>query len=249
MKIYDCFTYFNEEEILRIHLEEMDSAADYFVIVESSETFTGKEKPFYFDDIPNWIDRWKDKIIRVRLDGFPHRNMTTWERETFQRNAIMQGLHGANGRDVIIIGDVDEIPRASKIKLFSRPGKRLRTQLDVDQFFWNFNWKVPQHCNQGARPVLVTIDDMNATPQELRAMQVPRVPNAGWHFSFFSDCEKIKTKIESFAHSEYNLDEFKEQEKILYRIENGVDPFDRFPLKFQEIDETYPKYVQENYGK
>ena len=49
MKIFDCFTYFNEEDILRLRLEELNDVVDYFVIVEASQTFTGIDKPFYLD--------------------------------------------------------------------------------------------------------------------------------------------------------------------------------------------------------
>ena len=69
----------------------------------------------------------------------------------------------------------------------------------------------------------------------------------GWHFSFFTDIENIKNKIESFAHTEYNLEEYKDDQEILRRISEGIDPFDRFPLKYYEVDETYPDWVYKNF--
>ncbi len=51
MKIFDCFTYFNEQDMLRIRLEELGDVVDYFVVVEASQTFTGISKPFYFDNL------------------------------------------------------------------------------------------------------------------------------------------------------------------------------------------------------
>lgn len=38
MKIYDCFTFFNEFELLELRLETLYDAVDYFVIVEANKT-------------------------------------------------------------------------------------------------------------------------------------------------------------------------------------------------------------------
>lgn len=240
MKIFDCFTYFNEQEMLRIRLEELGDVVDYFVVVEASQTFTGISKPFYFDNLPSWINKWKEKIIRVKID-FPMEANSSWLKEYYQRNAIAKGLTLANSKDLIIISDADEIVNADIFKdKLNTP-----TRLDVKQYFWNFHWQVPAHCNQGSRPVIAHKKDLDKScAQDLRSNTLPLVPNAGWHFSFFGELEKIKNKIESFAHTEYNLDEYKNSEAILYRIENGIDPFDRFPLKYFEIDKSYPKFVQ-----
>ena len=242
MKIFDCFTYFNEVDILRIRLEELGDLVDFFVIVEASETFTGSSKRFYFDDIPSWIDKWKEKIIRVKVN-FPQDVNTSWLKEYYQRNAIISGLSLAEPEDIIIISDADEIINSnivSQLKLIEKPAR-----LDVKQYFWNYNWQVPQHCNQGARPIVARFKDLEThSCQELRAGDWQTIPDAGWHFSFFGETEKIKKKIESFAHTEYDITEYKNDEAILYRINNGIDPFDRFPLKYYEIDQTYPKFVQ-----
>ena len=242
MKIFDCFTYFNEADILRIRLEELGDLVDFFVIVEASETFTGSSKRFYFDDIPSWIDKWKEKIIRVKVN-FPQDVNTSWLKEYYQRNAIISGLSLAEPEDIIIISDADEIINSnivSQLKLIKKPAR-----LDVKQYFWNYNWQVPQHCNQGARPIVARFKDLEThSCQELRAGDWHTIPDAGWHFSFFGETEKIKKKIESFAHTEYDITEYKNDEAILYRMNNGIDPFDRFPLKYYEIDQTYPKFVQ-----
>lgn len=242
MKIFDCFTYFNEADILRIRLEELGDLVDFFVIVEASETFTGSSKQFYFDDIPSWIDKWKEKIIRVKVN-FPQDVNTSWLKEYYQRNAIISGLSLAEPEDIIIISDADEIINSnivSQLKLIEKPAR-----LDVKQYFWNYNWQVPQHCNQGARPIVARFKDLEThSCQELRAGDWHTIPDAGWHFSFFGETEKIKKKIESFAHTEYDITEYKNDEAILYRMDNGIDPFDRFPLKYHEIDQTYPKFVQ-----
>lgn len=249
MKIYDCFTYFNEEEMLRVRFEELGDIVDHFVIVEASETFTGKEKPFYLDQLPDWAKKWEDKIIRIKIH-FNSPDLSTvqspWEREHYQRNAIRFGLDKAEPDDIIIISDADEIVNSNiinQLKLVETPAR-----LDVKQYFWNYNWQVPQHCNQGARPIAARFKDLEAQScQELRAGTWYTIPDAGWHFSFFTDIENIKNKIESFAHTEYNLEEYKDDQEILRRISEGIDPFDRFPLKYYEVDETYPDWVYKNF--
>jgi beta-1,4-mannosyl-glycoprotein beta-1,4-N-acetylglucosaminyltransferase len=245
MKIYDCFTYYNEEDIVQIRFEELGDVVDYFVVVESSQTFTGKPKPFYFDNLPNWINQWKEKIIRIKID-FPDDLKTSWEREFYQRNAIAQIIDKLDDSDVVIISDADEIVKSSLLKNITE--FRIPARIDVKQYFWNFNWRVPPHCDQGARPVICAKHNLKKnTPQELRGMNLPVIPDGGWHFSFFGESDKIKNKIESFAHTEYDSEEYKNSEAILYRIKNGIDPFDRFPLKYYWVDESYPRCILPNY--
>lgn len=245
MKIFDCFTFFNEEEILKIRLNTLNDYVDYFVVIEGSKTFTGNPKPFYFDDYA-WIKPFVNKIIKIRID-FPECLTTSWDFEFFQRNQILNVKSYAKSNDIIIISDVDEIINPNIFNIIKKVNKPV--QLDNYQYFWNFNWRAPQHCNQGGRPVACKLKHLlKSSPQNLRASsELERIPNGGWHFSFCLDKKDIVKKIESFAHTEYNKEEYKNLKKIIYRMENGIDPFDRFPLKYYDIDETYPKYVQRYY--
>jgi beta-1,4-mannosyl-glycoprotein beta-1,4-N-acetylglucosaminyltransferase len=248
MKIYDCFTFYNEEDILKIRLHELNEVVDYFFIVEADRTFTGRSKDFYLDKY-SWLDKFKEKIIRCYVSL--HDTMgDPWGSEYKQRNSISEVLVYAENLDLLIISDVDEIPRPEVLKSIKDSNNiQLPVQLDVDQYFWNFNWLTPQHCNNGGRPVVCSVKDLEqTTAQSMRSdCELKRMPNAGWHFSFMMNYDSIVNKIESFAHTEYNLDEFKDLEAIKYRIDNGVDPFDRFPLKHTKIGSKHPRYIQENY--
>ena len=59
-KLFDCFVFFNELDILEIRLNTLDPLVDYFVLVESTHTFTGQDKPLHFE--PN-------KTPFARLNG------------------------------------------------------------------------------------------------------------------------------------------------------------------------------------
>ena len=49
--LIDAFTYFNEKELVELRLKYLDSIVDYFVVIESNITFTGKEKKWNFPDV------------------------------------------------------------------------------------------------------------------------------------------------------------------------------------------------------
>ena len=113
-KIYDCFPFFNELEILEIKLNELYDHVDHFVLVECTETFSGKPKPLYFAENKQRFSRFLDKIIHiVVMEHFP--TDIPWDRELYQKDQIMQGLTNCHDEDIIIIEDLDEIISAKKL--------------------------------------------------------------------------------------------------------------------------------------
>jgi hypothetical protein len=61
-KIYDVFIFYNELDLLEIRMEILHSSVDYFVIVESTKTFTGKSKPLYFKENEKRFEKFREKI-------------------------------------------------------------------------------------------------------------------------------------------------------------------------------------------
>lgn len=49
IKIIDCFIFYNELELLKYRLDILYDIVDYFIIVESKYTHTGKEKKIIFN--------------------------------------------------------------------------------------------------------------------------------------------------------------------------------------------------------
>lgn len=250
--IYDCFTYFNEVDVLDLRMRILQNTVDYFVVVEANETFTGKKKPQnFYDATSHWDQQRYIKIIYVPIE-FPDGMTDPWEREVYQRNQTM--LSDMEDTDIVFISDVDEIVDPRFVKQVEKEYKNgtLDTplQFDVTQYFWSFDWEVPAHCNQGARPAVAQVRDIT-TPQELRAAELERVPRSGWHFSFLGHhLEGFAEKVEAFSHTEVDLDYYKDQELIRRRAKIGIDPFDRFPLKRSDrgalpqacYDEAFAQY-------
>ena len=65
--------------------------------------------------------------------------------------------------------------------------------------------------------------------------------------NFFDTMPKIIKKIEAFAHSEFNIKEFKNKRKILKKIKNNEDLFDRnIFYKKINLDRSFPDYLVKN---
>ncbi len=70
-KVYDCFLFFDELEILELRLNILNEYVDYFVICEANMTFTGKDKPYRFLENYPRFEKFHQKIIYLQLDWSP----------------------------------------------------------------------------------------------------------------------------------------------------------------------------------
>ena len=118
MKIYDCFSYWDEDLLLDLRLNVLNDFIDYFVIVEGNKTWQNNFKKLRFDI--NKLSKFKDKIIYIPVEDMPEGD-NPYLRENHQRNCISRGLKEyIMKNDLIIISDLDEIPNpSSPLKFFS----------------------------------------------------------------------------------------------------------------------------------
>jgi beta-1,4-mannosyl-glycoprotein beta-1,4-N-acetylglucosaminyltransferase len=117
--IYDCFTFFNELELLELRLHELSGVVDKFVLVEATQTHSNRPKPLYYQENRSRFSGFHDKIIHVVVDDLPV-STDPWVPENFQRNCIGRGLAGCRPEDFVLVSDLDEIPRASVVETMSR---------------------------------------------------------------------------------------------------------------------------------
>lgn len=247
-RIFDCFTFFNELDVLEIRLAELNDVVDHFVIVEATLSFSGKPKPLVFQENAARFARYADKIIHVVVDDMPVDTTNAWDREYFQRNAIMRGLLGAAPDDIVMISDADEIPRAAVISeiMEKNLARGSIVLLLLDQFCFRMNLKAKGFVwSKGTR---LLEKEHVVSPQEVRALRVrtrkkayqkyldplrlrleilsrfrrkltPRfVPNAGWHFGFMGGTDAIRLKIQSYSHQELNRAELLSDSYIERRL-------------------------------
>lgn len=109
MKIYDCFTFYNECELLLWRLKILWDIVDHFVIVEGNKTFQNKPKAFNFQANRKMFAPYEKKIRYLPIsEEMPYDS--DWSIEIYQRNAIGRALDDCQPDDVILLSDVDEIP-------------------------------------------------------------------------------------------------------------------------------------------
>lgn len=117
-RLFDCFTFFNELDLLEIRLETLDSVVDFFVIAEAPITYRADPKPLYFELNKQRFAKFLPKIRHIIVDDLPTEKGfdQNWQRETLQRAALERGLADARDDDIIMLSDLDEIPTPAKIK-------------------------------------------------------------------------------------------------------------------------------------
>lgn len=166
--------------------------------------------------------------------------------ETKQKNTIGQGLTRAMPDDIIIVSDLDEIPRPEVfplIRAMTTPCK-----LDMKMFYYYFNCKINSRWNWSA---FCRFRDYK-TAQVLRLGRNYHkniLMNAGWHFSDLMTPEKIALKIGSFCHAEFDTDYFKDPDRIKKRIEANEDIYERPDMHFSIESLDAPEYVMNNTEK
>ncbi|HSX04712.1 MAG TPA: hypothetical protein VLG76_08300 [Rhabdochlamydiaceae bacterium] len=240
-KIYDCFLFFNELEILEIKLNELYDHVDYFVLVESTETFRGKPKPLYFNENKQRYSKFLDKIIHIVVEHFETDN--PWSREGNQRNQMLRGLTQCKDSDFVIIEDADEIVRASKLpEIIDAIENRYRF-VTCNQTIYTYFLNRFGHgtVTEWLGSVAARFVDVKLkTPQGVRIEERKnecRIFDAGWHFTYMGGIDRVRTKIESFSHSELDNPFYKDSQNIRKEVEG---------LKLIQIDETYPQFVREH---
>lgn len=261
--LYDCFTFFNELDLLEIRLNILNDSVDKFVIVEATRTQNNKEKCLYFEENKARFAKFEDKIIHVVVKEFPQK-LEQWTIENYQRNEIMRGLVNCKDDDVIIISDLDEIPNPKYIKKYKNTKKIIGFQLNTFNYYLN-NYSVGQRHEQrfpkmlsfknlknildGTKVVDIYDHDINigTTPTLVRIYKgnlQKTIRNAGWHFSYIGGAETVIKKFTSTCEGVNSFTREQYEKRSNQKIFNNQ--WFLIPVK---IDNTFPKYIQKNKDK
>lgn len=241
MKVYDSFLYLNEDAVLEVRLNELNSVVDYFIIVEATTTHSGKPKTINFDINKPEFNKFKDKIIYILVTDLKHNPENTSIVDGYQRDYISQALIRAGDNDIIMLSDLDEIPRADILKeLFKNMDNRnYRCIIDKHVFYFNSvslgTWEhgtlITRYKNFRQYP-----------PSRWKAntgLSEIKIENAGWHFCYFGGKEGIIYKMGAYTHVELD----NEQGRKFF-----LDGLNTEPV-VEIMGEHYPQYVRDNIEK
>ena len=259
MKIYDCLTFNDENEILEVRLNELSKYVDYFIIIESGETHQGTSKKTKIRN--DLIEKFKSKVRYYFINNFD-KKFGPWQRESYQRDYIKKGLFDAKESDIIIVSDVDEIPNLknfnfNNVKDTVFAFKQIHTMYKFN-LIRTHDWLGSKLCSY----------KILKSPQWLRSLKVHKkynffridkyfandyyskfkiIENGGWHFGWLKNASEIITKLESYAHFEHNNLNIKNYEYINDCIKKNISFLNNSEfLKLENDLDKFPRYIKEN---
>jgi beta-1,4-mannosyl-glycoprotein beta-1,4-N-acetylglucosaminyltransferase len=279
MKIYDAFLFFNELELLEMRMNILNDVVDYFVVVESTITFSSKPKQLLFHENRHLFDKFNDKIIHVIIDDSPN--------SFLKINYIDNPKTDSEILKNKILKHVDESPN----------WPRHETQWGVETYQRESIIKGLVNCNDDD---MVIISDIDEIPNPIEIQKIKNVNDDVFNFnqnmyyyyvnmlkeqnwsgpkactwgklktislnSLRQNKHTTKTISDGGWHFSFMGGEAKIIEKIeayahqefnkpYYKdnVKNNImsnnDPFFRGGLTHVKIDESYPKYLLENLEK
>jgi beta-1,4-mannosyl-glycoprotein beta-1,4-N-acetylglucosaminyltransferase len=261
MKIIDGFIFYNELELLSYRLKILNDVVDYFVIVESTHTFVGKEKPLFYQDNKDRYAEYHHKIIHIIVDNMPYiypniniRAGQQWKNEGAQRDAIAAGfakIKELDPVDILIITDLDEIPDPHSLALVKKGEIPVGLSiLHMDLYYYNLHVRYTEKWYWPKILSYKKFVELNTTCSMIRGItECAVIANGGWHLSYFGDYEFMKNKTESFSHQEFNYNEFTDVSKIEERVKRGVDLYCRSYVSFNKIPIRDNTYLPVDYDK
>jgi len=274
--IYDCFSFFNELDILEIRLNVLAPVVDKFVLVEAVRRHSGEPKELYFEKNKQRFAPFFGQIIHVVVDDEPELPMdcpkliAAWAYENHQRNAIVRGLDGIQDDDVVMISDLDEIPNPKQVKKYAMKcvedgAVAVFSQISC-RYYLNFvsmalpcwrgskmlSWKTFRtdaiYANMEHHIPMPEFVNKGPTPTRVRFLRAQLViPDGGWHFSYYGGARQIQLKMNSIA--DYVCDKAADMslEEIERQVKRGEDPLGRGERFYAvPLDERFPEFVRAN---
>lgn len=267
--IYDCIPFFNELDILKLRMQILAPYVDRFVLEESTVTFSGEPKERIFDRNRKMFAEFADKIVYVAVEDSPMEGVTTHERDKYQKNQLIRGMGDCKPDDIVIFGDVDEIPNPETLqsllqnfdssKIYHLAQRMFYCFLNMEEVSGNLlsitgefpevehrKWLGTKVCSFASLPKEGIVYLREVSPTDARSV---RIADGGWHFGYMGGdgerdvTKRIGAKVQAAAHQEYNNRHYLKE--AVDRLMCGEDIFGR-DAKFVrvDIDESFPAYLR-----
>lgn len=216
--VFDCFTFFNELDLLEFRLKLLDGVVDKFVICESNYTHSGNKKLYNYQDNKERYSQWENKILYLPIDqsieglNFDKVNNYTptngsWILENEQRSALLYAGELMGEKDIVLVGDLDEIPDPRAITALKQKDVILNDMNNALSFSMLFHYYYMNCQMEGYDRIwngtVVCFADYfkERGPQYFRDNRnnFAKIPNSGYHFSYLGGPKKSKSKDRIFC--------------------------------------------------
>jgi beta-1,4-mannosyl-glycoprotein beta-1,4-N-acetylglucosaminyltransferase len=184
--------FFDEADLLEIRCREMAGLVDAHVIVEADLTYTGKSKPWTFDQAR--FAPWPIIYYRINL---PPSLMRAWDREDIHRKFVFQVVKSLRP-EIVFYLDIDEIPRISTLGRFNTSGQPIM-HLGMD----DLRYRADRVARMPWTNPYVARHDPEATREPGRYdTRWPVLPDSGWHLCWMGGQQQVLKSAQAISHAE-----------------------------------------------
>ncbi|HNR06415.1 MAG TPA: hypothetical protein PKM27_03810 [Saprospiraceae bacterium] len=234
--IIDAFLMSSETDLLDLRLNYYKDYFDFFLILESSFTFSGQTRNLVFPNVKHKYLKFEDKIIYVPINEFP-KFSDSWGIEFYVRDQIRKiSINKFSDEDLIVISDVDEIINIEKINL---KATKVPTLIKLDTYYHFLNIKASEVINVNLITPLKFIKSIDiGNRYTYYQFVVQQIENNGWHltYMFEGNIDAYQKKIEAFSHQELNLAKYKNKENINNCLKYALDIYNRKWVKYKFVN-------------
>lgn len=263
--VVDVITFNGEYDLFDLRYNILKDYVDQFIVCEAPTTFTGNQKPLYFEKIKDKYEKVKYFIIdenytkeelKLARESPNTKGALHWQHEFLQKESILKSLTHLKDKDYVYISDCDEIwnPEFDPVTIVDTnhpmPMGWAITRFEQIVYPYYLNNRSTEYW-QGTmltryryikNSILNHVRSANAVQLKMNLVR-----DGGWHFTSQGGEAEIRRKInDSYTTDSYNTGWV--QENLSQNIAQRKDYIGReFEMK---IDENHwPGYLIKNREK
>lgn len=254
-RIFDCFMFSNELDMLHGRLTELKDVVYKHVLVEMPVTHIGKPKPLYYTEHRDEFKEWHDKIVHVV--GHPAGNLMpdgtyaeAMKLEHWHRQQAWTSIQDdVQDDDILWLLDADEIPSIAAARWRGTTAASLEMRLFC--FAVNYEYVnsplVQAVIARGSYVKKCVAEGYGLGDIRDQRDTLSMIPRGGWHLSWMGGLEAQRWKLQDCSPHQYEIMNKPEGELILsgFRYEHGdKDAGGGLECRRVAVDNTFPRFIQ-----